>query len=311
MRAALLLLAACGGSTQICELDGKFCDDLASYPMLDEAIPYDVATPLFSDYATKTRAIYLPPGTQMQWHDEDAFAMPVGAAVIKTFAYPPRKLETRLLVKTASGWTGASYVHDGDGAKLALAGARLDVDWGRYEVPNKNQCKNCHGASDGGTDDVIDLIGPKARHLNTGDQLQRFVDEGLLAGAPDPSTWPRAPAAMDPASGSLDARARAWLDINCAYCHNSRGGAARTSGLYLDLASTDFGICKPPIAAGRGSGGRAYAIVPGQPDASFLVYRIESTEPEVKMPELGRSLVDAEGVALIREWIAAMPGTCN
>jgi hypothetical protein len=40
------------------------------------------------------------------------------------------------------------------------------------------------------------------------------------------------------------------------------------------------------------------------------VYRIESTEPEIRMPELGRNLVDAEGVALIREWIAQLPGTC-
>jgi len=306
-RALVVVLAACGGGDETCELDGTFCEQLSSYRMLDEATPYEVNTPLFSDYAVKARAIYLPPGGTMTWSDTGAFAMPVGSAVIKTFSYPPRLLETRLLVKTATGWTGASYVHDGDDAKLALAGAQLDVSWGRYLVPNKNQCKNCHAEHD----DAIDLIGPKARHLNKGDQLQRFIDDGILVGAPAPDAWPRAPVAMDPASGSLDARARAWLDINCAYCHNANGGAARTSGLYLDLDQPDPGICKPPVAAGRGSGGRAYAIVPGKPDASFLVYRLESTEPEIKMPELGRNLVDAEGVALIREWIAAMPGGCS
>lgn len=306
-RLLLALLAACSGSDETCELDGKFCDQLSSYRMLDEAFAYDLNTPLFSDYTTKQRSIYLPPGGTILWSDTGAFAMPVGAAVIKTFAYPDQPLETRLLVKTQAGWTGASYVHDGDDARLALAGAQIPVSWGRYNVPNKNQCKNCHAEHD----DAIDLIGPKARHLNDGAQLERFIADGVLVGAPSPEMWPRAPVAMDPASGSLDARARAWLDINCAYCHNSGGGAARTSGLYLDLDSTDFGICKPPIAAGRGSGGRSYAIVPGNPDASFLVYRLESTEPEIKMPELGRNLVDAEGVALIREWIAAMPGNCN
>ena len=308
-RLLLVLLAACGGGggDEPCELDGNFCEHLSSYRMLDDAIAYDINTPLFSDYTTKQRAIYLPPGGAMTWSDTDAFAMPVGAAVMKTFSYPGRPLETRLLVRTAAGWTGASYVHDGDDARLALAGAQLTVDWGRYSVPNKNQCKNCHAEHD----DAVDLIGPKARHLNRGEQLQRFIADGLLVGAPPPETWPRAPVATDPSSGSLDARARAWLDINCAYCHNSRGGAARTSGLYLDLDATDVGVCKPPVAAGRGSGGRAYAIVPGDPDASFLVYRIESTEPDIRMPELGRNLVDAEGVALIREWIAAMPGSCN
>lgn len=311
-RAALVLaLAACGdnagGAEAPCELDGTFCERLSSYPVLADAISYEINTPLFSDYTVKERAIYLPPGTQMTWSDTDAFALPVGAAVIKTFSYPPRRLETRLLVKTATGWTGASYVHDGDDAKLALAGAQLEVEWGRYQVPNKNQCKSCHAEHD----DQIDLIGPKARHLNRGDQLQRFIDAGLLAGAPPADTWPRAPVATDPATGSLDARARAWLDINCAFCHNARGGTARTSGLYLDLDQPAPGVCKPPVAAGRGSGGRAYAVVPGAPDASFLVYRIESTEPDIKMPELGRNLVDAEGVALIREWITAMPGSCD
>ena len=69
-------------------------------------------------------------------------------------------------------------------------------------------------------------------------------------------------------------------------------------------------MCKPPVAAGRGSGGRLYSIVPGEPDASILVFRLEATEPDIRMPELGRNLVDVEGNALIREWIAAMPGSC-
>ena len=83
-------------------------------------------------------------------------------------------------------------------------------------------------------------------------------------------------------------------------------GAARTSGLYLDHAQTEpakFGVCKAPVATGRGSGGLSYDIVPGMPDMSILMYRISSTEPEIRMPELGRNLVHAEGVALIREWI--------
>ena len=63
---------------------------------------------------------------------------------------------------------------------------------------------------------------------------------------------------------------------------------------------------KPPVAAGIGSGGREYDIVPGQPDQSILTYRIASTHPGVMMPELGKRLVHEEGVALVRQWIAAM-----
>jgi hypothetical protein len=61
------------------------------------------------------------------------------------------------------------------------------------------------------------------------------------------------------------------------------------------------------VAAGRGSGGRDFAIQPGAPDASILIYRMESTDPGIAMPELGRATVHQEGVALVREWIAEMP----
>ncbi len=87
------------------------------------------------------------------------------------------------------------------------------------------------------------------------------------------------------------------------------GRARANSGLDL-LASqqnpTSFGILKPPVAAGIGSGGLPYDIVPGKPDQSILAFRIASIHPGIMMPELGKRLVHTEGVALVREWIAKM-----
>ena len=103
-------------------------------------------------------------------------------------------------------------------------------------------------------------------------------------------------------------RARAYLEINCAHCH-SADGPAKTSGLMLDYHETNpaaLGVGKAPVAAGRGSGGRFYGIVPGKPDASIMVYRMEATDPELMMPEMGRKQTHEEGVALVREWIAGM-----
>jgi hypothetical protein len=48
-------------------------------------------------------------------------------------------------------------------------------------------------------------------------------------------------------------------------------------------------------------------IEPGKPDQSIMIHRISSVEPGVMMPELGRTTVDTKALALIREWIAAMP----
>ena len=345
---AVALLAACGADGDpTCSIPGggpgvdpkgAMCTQLASYGLFTDlatrtpaegVVPYALETPLFSDYTTKDRFVFVPPGTSLAWQDAAAFTAPTGTILIKTFSYladrrdpagARRPLETRLLIRGADGWTGASYIYaEGDttDAKLAIAGGTIDATWihddgsdrsNAYVVPNKNQCKNCHAEHD----DVVDLLGPKARHLNKDDQLQALIDRGLLTGAPPPAMWPRDVAAYDATSGTLDQRARAWLDINCAHCHNERG-AARTSGLYLTFAETEglnLGICKPPVAAGRGSGGRSYGIVPGKPDASIMLFRIESVEPDIRMPEVGRNLVDAEGAALIRAWIAQLPGDC-
>jgi uncharacterized repeat protein (TIGR03806 family) len=344
-----LLAAGCGGdeSGDVCAIpgggpgfapDGTMCEKLSSYHLFDDIaaqtptaglFPYQLNTALFSDYTRKDRFLYIPDGETFAWADVEAFDLPVGAVIVKTFSYPadlrepdgPRDLlETRLLLRGEEGWDAASYVYDetDDEAYLAIAGDTVHAEWldvegarreNEYVVPNKNQCKNCHDEHEGG---VVPL-GPKARHINFEGQLEALIDAGVLTDAPaDPATWPRTPVFDDPSTGDLDARARAWLDVNCAHCHNPTG-AARTSGLDLRMSQTEpaeYGVCKPPVAAGGGSGGRSYAIVPGDPDMSILVYRIESTEADIKMPELGRNLVHEEGVALIREWIAAMPGTC-
>jgi len=287
----------------------------------DRVVPYDLNTPLFSDYALKDRFIYLPSGQTIDYDDVDSFALPVGAALIKTFSFPERVIETRVLFHDVDGWSGLTYVWNDEqtDARLRVAGATFEVGGTTYIVPNANQCKECHEE----VADTLGPVGPKARHLNRDldygagaeNQLQHLVDIGFLAGAPaDPAAnAPRDAVWNDPESGTLEQRARAYLEINCAHCHNPEG-RARTSGLNLLARNSDllsYGVCKPPVAAGGGSGGLQYAIVPGDPDQSILVFRMESTDPDVEMPELGRSLVHAEGVALVREWIGSLEGSCD
>lgn len=114
-------------------------------------------------------------------------------------------------------------------------------------------------------------------------------------------------------SGTVEARARDYLHVQCAHCHATTGPAS-TSGLILTREETNvhrLGRCKSPVAAGRGSGGLQYSIVPGKPEKSILHFRMNSTEPDVMMPELGRSLIHTEGVSLIRDWIRGMKGDCS
>ncbi|NBO65499.1 MAG: hypothetical protein EBU88_11790, partial [Acidobacteria bacterium] len=59
-----------------------------------------------------------------------------------------------------------------------------------------------------------------------------------------------------------------------------------------------------PVAAGKGSGGRKYDIVPGKPDESILLYRIESQDVGARMPNLARNRVFHPANDLVRQWIA-------
>ena len=131
------------------------------------------------------------------------------------------------------------------------------------------------------------------------DELDLFYDLPKFDEIPVIARWD------DSENYSINLRARAWLDINCAHCHNVNGPANNT-GLYLDYYETDpktLGIFKTPVAAGRGSGYLKYDIVPGEPDESILVYRFNSTDPGIMMPELGRTMIHKEGLELIKSWI--------
>jgi len=293
----------------------------------EAVVPYDLQVPLFTDYAQKYRFVYVPEGTAATYDDTEAFNFPVGSVLVKTFAYPAdfrapdepvRLIETRLLIHEEKGWNAWTYIWNEDqtDAVLKVAGKVVPVSFTdktgvvqaiNYIVPNKNQCKGCHSFNR-----AVTPIGPKARNLNkdfdygTGhrNQLDTWHELGILTGLPRSSERPSVPHIAD-VNASLDRRARAYLDVNCAHCHRLEGPGS-TSGLFLTYGEknpTAWGYKKRPVAAGRGSGGLTYDIEPGNANASILHYRMASTDPGVMMPEVGRTLIDAEGLELIRNWI--------
>ena len=322
-------------------------------------VPYDLNTPLFTDYAHKLRTVWMPPGVSAKYDPTDTFDFPVGTIVSKTFFYPVAKggksdskavartydtsrdfagqgldmsqvhlVETRILVRRKDGWTAIPYVWNEaqSDAELARTGAVLpltlvadngDREPFNYVVPDESQCVSCHAQD--WISRKIHPIGLKARHVNRDyryadgerNELDELMKVGYLTGAPAAAQTPRNATWADP-HAPLDARARAYLDINCGHCHNPKG-AANTTGLTLDVSAAEdrhIGLCKPPVAADRGTGDHFFDIVPGKPDDSILPYRMASSDPGVMMPEIGRSTVHQEGVALIRAWIAAQQGSC-
>ncbi|MCW5922189.1 MAG: hypothetical protein KIS77_07600 [Saprospiraceae bacterium] len=309
-----------------------FTGALAALSPAPNVFPYEVNAPLFSDYAEKARFIYLPEGTAMTYRDSAAFDFPVGAVIIKNFYYPhdfskPEKgrriLETRLLVKEEKDWKALEYVWNTEqtDALLEVTGATFPVSWldanGKkqsiqYVAPNLNQCKGCHSY-----DGQFVPLGITARQLNrlegTENQLLAWQKAGKLS-LPDHFNPNAAPRLADyrlkprPTNNEQQSTARAYLDANCGHCHNPHGPAS-TSGMFLDIFENNperLGVNKPPVAAGRGSGKARFGIVPGKPAESILVYRMESNDPGIRMPELGRQLAHKEGLELVKAWIKEM-----
>lgn len=242
-----------------------------------------------------------------------------------------RLLETRLMVREPSGrWGAVTYVWDADqkDATLVRSGQNIaielvDAEGTRtpftYAVPTDAQCVICH------TTDVrtgtFEAIGPQANNLNrsyayavgTLNQLDHLAALQMLAGYAAPA--PKLAVWNDPGA-SVNDRARAYLDVNCASCHNSAGRSGNT-GLWLGVGVTEplrLGVCKPPVG-GQQNRLFGYDVTPGSADASFLYFRLSnyrqnSVPPRVAMPELGRHVFHAEGNALVRDWINAMAPGC-
>ena len=292
----------------------------------ENVIPYHLASPLFSDYTYKFRFVSMPNGEFAQYNYNEVFNFPVGTKIIKTFAYPVddrdlslgfQLLETRLLIKDKNGWYPLSYIwkEDQDDAELKYIGKTINAKWidkngveqvNRYRVPNINQCGSCHNLNK-----VIMPIGPKGRNLDVDffyqhgmeNQIDYWDKINILENIPSDRKNPTAIWNLE--SETIENRARAYLDINCAHCHRE-GGSAGNSGFYLsheETNNTSLGIMKKPVAAGRGSGGLKYVIKPGISEESILLYRMASTDPGVMMPELSRNMEHKEAIPLIKEWI--------
>jgi uncharacterized repeat protein (TIGR03806 family) len=284
-------------------------------------IPYDLNTKLFSDYASKKRFVYVPEGQIIPMDTTQVLSFPIGSVLIKNFYYEDNGvdniIETRLLIKRVNNWQPEIYKWNNDqtDAEKTVIGGSVPLTVSvngqdesfNYLIPNQNQCINCHALNG-----AIEPIGPKVQNLNknypynggTTNQLSKWMDLGILDSPSFSEPLPQWHD-IDDVSASVNDRARAYLDVNCASCHRM-GGSAYNSGLFLGYYNEDpnsLGILKSPIAAGNGSGGFSYVIDPGNADESILLYRMQSSAVDVRMPEIGRELVHQDGIDLIEEWI--------
>ncbi|MBK9146860.1 MAG: hypothetical protein IPM12_03450 [Flavobacteriales bacterium] len=310
-----------------------FIGAMAAHQPNGGVLPYEVITPLFSDYAHKFRFVWMPPGTSASHVSDHApLDFPNGTALIKTFYFDNvqpadarRILETRVMIKRDGQWLFADYIWNDEQteAVLDLNGRFVPITWRddqgndrlqQYRIPAWAECFTCHKQ-----DDVAMPIGPKLRNLartveydnGPADQIGKWVDAGYLQpGFPAPQPVAR----WDDPGTSLNDRIRAYVDMNCAHCH-SEGKHCDYRPMRFAWQETanpvNLGVCVEPEDPLPGEPQLTYIVAPSNTYRSMLLHRISSTDEAVRMPLLGRTVVHAEAVALATEWINSLPGPCN
>jgi Planctomycete cytochrome C len=285
--------------------------------------------PLWSDGAGKRRWIYLPPGTAIDASRPDAWEFPRGTRLWKEFSLDG-PVETRFIERLADGtWRYASYIWNAertdatlapaDGvAALAMRGSPRDG----YVIPSEFDCRACH---EGAAAPVLGFSAlqlsserdPLAPHADarTDIDLRNLVARGLVKNLP-PALLVAQPR-ID-VSSPVERAALGYLHGNCGHCHNDNG-----SPVPVDLtlaqrvepgAAGAERVLRSMIDAGgrfrlHGSSDAARLIAPGNPQASVLVARVRSRNPQTQMPPVGTRVIDAEALALIERWIREKSST--
>jgi uncharacterized repeat protein (TIGR03806 family) len=266
----------------------------------------ELASALFTDYAEKQRLLKLPPGRMMQIKDGGLPVFPEGTVLAKTFFYfkdaakpalGRQIIETRLLVLRKGTWNLAVYRWNAaqSDAYLLDAGADIPVSWtdvhGRdrqinYHLPAQQECVQCHQQSG-----RIVPIGPKIRNLNievqragkTVSQLSYLIDRQVVSGI-SPEIAKTLPAYPD-IHESLEKRARAYLEINCAHCHQP-GGLAEAQALDLRFET--------PLSRS------------GIREKQWNILSRTQTSGAGKMPAAGTTVLHREGISLLEAYLEAL-----
>ena len=278
-----------------------FSGDLSDLTPSPYSFKYELNTPLFSDYAHKHRIIALPPGTTMDYVDNLFPNFPDNTVIAKTFFYfnderdeslGKKIIETRLLIKINGVWEMENYKWN-----VGQTDANLDTtteivpvsyidESGRtndisYIIPSAQDCIDCHS-----NNDVVTPIGPKLRSMNFNNQLQNFIAAGHLANLTDPSTVTVLPNWEDD-SYTLEERARAYFDVNCAHCH--------TEGGYCEVQTLLRLSYETPFVDSY--------INEAKDDIDI---RMQTYNPPYTMPLIGTTIVHDEGYSLIRAYLSTL-----
>ncbi len=289
--------------------------------------PFEVTTPLWSDGAIKTRWLDLSRARgKVRFDESNAWDFPEGAVFLKHFeleltngvAASRRRVETRVLVKTADDIYGLTYrwgnsltnavlvppegtnetfvIHDGGILRTQV-----------WSYPTWDQCRTCHNREAGF------VLGARTHQLNRTveisgqmtNQLAWLAAQGLFTAStvvhPDRL---RHLATLDDPVAPLQYRVRSYLESNCMHCHTPGG---RTAAPWDARIST-------PLAQAHIFNERATfypypmkLIAPHDLENSYIYFRASNRVPLYQMPPIATSVIDNQFLDVLSQWVVRIP----
>jgi mono/diheme cytochrome c family protein len=137
-----------------------------------------------------------------------------------------------------------------------------------------------------------------------GNQIDLLRDGGFFANVPDSTNLLPRHVRPDETAFSVEQRARSYLAVNCANCHQPGAGAPPTwdGRAELTLAQTHL---VNGFANNNGGTGDYRLIIPGDTAHSIVFNRATAAAGFTRMPPIATSEIDPEGSALLAEWISS------
>ena len=284
--------------------------DVAARTVAADVLPYAPASPLFSDGDEKHRWLSIPRGASVDTSDPDRWVFPVGTKAWKEFRVSGRLVETRLFVKREAGrgmsaWKAYAFVWTPDGRDaVATPEGVSSVPGTAHEVPSEEDCAFCHSNV---ADGLIGVSAVQLSKLRQGEAspLAGFVARGWLREPPRDFAVP---------GTAVEQAALGYLDGNCGFCHNDESSLRAYSPMRLRLRLGDGSVAQTGAYTTtfgtrmrhKLGDGVDVAIVPGQPERSQIYLRLTAAD-RTRMPPRGPKLLDPDGDASVRAWIASLP----
>lgn len=308
--------------------------DIPSLTPAPGVIPYQIAAEPWQDGLVATRWAALPGLESSDLHNDpnatfkNPLAYPEQSIFVKTISLPGpspdqpgRRIETQVLHIHEGFSRGYSYRWTDDQTDAELvdaAGEEIPLRWTdpvegkehsiRHRLHSRAECARCHnqwtsfviGFTPAQLDRQVSLAGKSASQLDLLRHWKLFTPQAI------DQTTARLVDPYDSSAGTLDQRARSYLDVNCAGCHRMSGGGSTNIELIVQhpLDKTKL-ISQPPL---QGSLGLYHGeiVAPGDPYRSVLFYRLAKTGTG-HMPHIGTRDVDPNGLTLIHDWIKQLP----